>query len=327
MIDNTLKIKAMKVVLTLQRDKFPNGSNTKTIYSASLPGYLHIDALINRQPGWEGNNAIVTIYGMTVEDCNALTRYNTLNVEWYNQVQVFADYIDVTANQDGTYSQEAVIAACDKLPLIYMGIVISAGANFNDPNRPFTIQSTIIFQALAALGNSTSINQPTTLSAAIQSMINDENNTNPELKYKLISIFPVEQQINNANYIGSFASKLKQICTDYNYQVFQTFENDGTIGLVINQVGITNDATPKTLSSQTGMIGYPIVMPFGIMAKEFFNPNTNVNDVIYLDTDYTAINSSKAGNYVIWQMSSNLQTNGSYWDSSIVLYNAVKRIG
>jgi hypothetical protein len=180
---------------------------------------------------------------------------------------------------------------------------------------------------LSALGNSTSINQPTTLSSAIQSMINDENNTNPELKYKLISIFPVEQQINNANYVGSFASKLKQICNDYNYYVFQTFENDGTIGLVINQIGITNDANPKILSSQTGMIGYPVPIPFGITAKEFFNPNTNVNDIIYLDTDYTAINSSQAGNYVIWQISSDLQINGNNWESSIFLYDAFKRIG
>ena len=41
---NALKIRGCKIILTLQKGVFPNsgGSNTKTIYSASLPGFLHL---------------------------------------------------------------------------------------------------------------------------------------------------------------------------------------------------------------------------------------------------------------------------------------------
>src|SRR5271169_2826362 len=87
-----MKIRGMKVILSLQQGggAFPaTGANTKTIYSASLPGYLHIEANINRLPAWQGNTASVVIYGMTKEDCIAATKFNPIYVQFYNQIQIY----------------------------------------------------------------------------------------------------------------------------------------------------------------------------------------------------------------------------------------------
>ncbi len=313
-----MRIRAMKIVLTLQQGSFPNGNNVKTIYAASLPGFLHAEANIQRMPAWLGNTAVVVIYGMTDYDCFQATKYNiTIDRSYYNQVQVYAGYLEnISANNDGSYTQGIVTAAIDKLPIVFLGQVASAGADFNDPNRPFIIQAVVTTQALSVINQPTSVSIPTNLSTIIQGMITTQNNTNPQITYNLSSVSP-DTVVNNAHYSGSFSSKLQQICSDYGYQFRIIMTSTNIQNIEVTKIGTSLGSNATTLSSSTGMIGYPTVLPFGIAVREFFDPNRSINDRINLETFYTPL----AQTYYVWQMASILQTNGDAWESNLTLYS------
>lgn len=318
---NSLKIRGMKVVLTLQKGAFPahGGANVKTIYATSLPGYLHVDAMIQRLPAWLGNNAIVTIYGMTKDDCEAATKFNSINIQYYNQIQIFAGYISPTPNKDGSFDQQAVIAECDKLSQVFLGQILSAGVDYNDPNRPFVLQANVTAQSVVRILQSTVTNTSHNFSQVVTTMITTHNNSNPQIRYELDSVNP-DQIVNNCYYTGSFKQQLETICTDYNYQfniLMPSTNSPNTQRLEFTKIGISTGRTKTTLNSSTGMIGYPTVLPFGIAIKEFFNPRRSINDNITLDTYYTPLK----GNYYVWQMQSQLQTNDAAWETTLTLYS------
>ncbi len=325
---NVMKIRGMKIVLTLQRGTFNSqGANTKTIYSASLPGFLHIDVALQRLPAWQGNSAMISIYGMTLEDCFSATKFNSINVAYYNQVQIFAGYLPpLTANRDGSFNEIDVTNAIDQLPIVFLGQILTAAPNLNNVNRPFIIQAVLITQALATMGSSLNNNVQTNLSTVIKSIINSYNSTLPQIEWQLNNVYP-DQQINNAHYTGSPAQQLQSLCADYGYQIRVSFPNlQDPAATQIQTLDITKTGTapPNSpidiLNSSNGMIGYPNVAPFGIQVREYFNPLRSINDQINLQTYFTPIDSSIAGNYFVWQILSILQTHGDEWESQITLY-------
>lgn len=312
----------MKVVLTLETGGagFPEaqGANTKTIYSASLPGYLHVEANIQRFPEWLANTAVVAIFGMTDDDCFAATKYNiTVDRPWYNQIQIFAGYLDNAVQlPDGTYSQDAIISEIDKLPLAFLGEIVSAGADFNDTNRPFIIQANITLQALSVLSQSTSVNNSTSMATVVQNMAAAYNSTNPQIKYQLRSVTP-DQIINNTHLNGTFVNQVQQLCNDYGYQLRIINSNQPNTQLLqITKIGNAVTGNTQILSPDNGMIGFPVVLPYGIAVREFYNPNRSLNDLISLQTYYTPL----AQNYYVWQMQTFLQTLGDSWETVLTLY-------
>lgn len=323
-----MKIRGVKLVLTLQKGNFPEitGSNEKTIYAASLPGYLHVDINLSRLPALlGGNNSVVTIYGMTTADCFAATKFNyTIESPYYNQIQVYADYINPPVQTDGTFLQSDVITELEKLPLTYMGQIISAGADFNNPDRPFVIQSVVSLQAVSTYVFPSVFNSTTTFSAAVQAMINNYNNSfpTPTIVYQFGSVFP-DSVINNGSYTGPFFRQLNQICNDYSYQVRMSLPTNAITPnvqvLTFTQIGSSSEVAPQDLSTETGMIGYPTILPFGVAVKEYFNPRRSINDIINLITYYTPLASTAAGNYYVWNVVSHLQTNDEEWSNTLTL--------
>lgn len=317
-----LKIRAIKIILILELGSFPEGGvNTKTIYGASLPGYLHIEANVQRMPGLFNNSLVAVIYGMTTEDCIAATKFNPLQVQYYNQVQFYAGYIDVAPQPDGTYDQAQVTAAMDQLPIYYQGEILVAAPDFNDPNRPFVIQSTLACQSLVTLLPPTNSHSPQNFSAVVQSMISSYNSSGQQIQYSL-QFTTLDTTVNNANYSGSFLQQLQQMCNDYNYQYRITFSatSPNNQQIEITNLGITSGAVSQVLNADNGMIGYPVVLPMGVGVKEFFNPNRSINDSINLETYLTPLSSAVAGVYSPWSITSILQTNGDAWESMLTLY-------
>jgi hypothetical protein len=310
-----LKIRAVKVVLTLERGAFFNNSNTKTIYACSLPGYIHVDATVQRMPSYFGNNAVVTIYGMTKDDCEAATKYNTLNMQFYNQVEIYAGYIDSKFGDTNKFGQSDVEEAMDLLPEIFVGAVMTAYTDFNDVNRPFIIHSNFMAGNIARLMQHTTINNQTNFSQFAQSIINNFNHSQTLVKWNLGGVFP-EQIINNGSYSGTHIQQLHALCHDYNMQMIMNVGKDNSINITFSQIGYNNGGQKFILNTETGLIGYPVALPFGIAVKEFFNPQRNVNDSIKLETYYKAL----AGDYYVWQMQSVLQTMDDLWESSLTLY-------
>lgn len=309
-----LKIRAVKVVLTLEKSTYSNGLNTKTIYSASLPDYLHTEVMIQRTANFQGNTAVISIYGMLLDDVFDATKFNPSEVLLYNTVSVYAGYINPRANEDGSYNQGDVEIECDKLPLIWLGSVLCAYPDFNDVNRPFIIQSNVNVSALSTNIQALDINTQVTLSTAVKTIVNNYNDTQPNILWKLINVIP-DCQVNNAHYTGDARTQLTQLLESYNYQVRFVPEDDNAQGLYISQVGINYADNPSDLSSDTGMIGYPTVLPFGITVKEYFNEERSINDVINLQTYFKPLE----GKYYVWQESILLQTNGDEWSDTLML--------
>lgn len=316
-----MKIRAMKIVLQLQKNKFPNGADTKIIYSASLVGYLHCEVNINRQAGWYGNTAQATIYGMTNDDINTMSKYNDFYLTIENQMRIYAGYIDVQPNTDGTYNNGAVNNAIDQLPLIFQGAITNAGVDYNNVDRPFTINCIISLASLTSSINNLSINSPQSLSTVLSTIVNNYNSTNPNaIQYAIGNLGnATDVYVNNRHVQGAnFITQITDLLNDYGYYALIRYSNN------VNYIDVyligQGSGKVSILSSATGMIGYPVIQAIGISAREYFNPARSVGDVITLQTYYTALDSSTQGNYTVWQQNIILQTMGDYWDSNLVMY-------
>lgn len=317
---NSLKIRAMKVVLTLQKGTFHNDTNIKTMYGCSLAGYLHMDASIQRMSSFTGCNAVIDIFGMLLADCESATKFNpnAVDIKFYDQVQIYAGYIDSKYGDTTLYNISDVEKAIDQLPIVFSGLVITAYTDFNNPTRPFKIQANLYAGNINKIMNSTVVNTQTNFSSIVQSIINNFNNSQSLVKWYIKSIFPIDVTVNNGVYSGTHIQQLQALCVDYNMHFTFTLPDAQGVGISFSFIGYNaNSQQQFTLNSQTGLIGYPTVIPFGLQAKEFFNPNRNINDKIILETSYKAL----AGTYYVWQMSMILQTNDEMWETTLTLLN------
>jgi hypothetical protein len=320
-----MKIRAVKLVLTLGDGKFSNGENQKTIYSVSLAGYLHTQINLERNMGINGNNATINIFGMTIDDCNSLTILNpdSLSVSnLSNQVEIYAGYLNTESypitNPDGTYNQANIITLCDILPEVFLGKVISANPNYNDPNRPFIIQAMISGASSYKILEPLSISTPQSLTTVLTTMIASVNKVDKNRQYVLGSIVP-ETIIQSGVYNADFNTILYAICQDYGYQEHRKFEGKKVI-ISLSQLGVGLDSTTSILKADdgscTGMIGYPMSAPFGIIVQTYYNPDRNVGEVVTLESWAKIYNA----NWRIWSISSVLCTQDEQWQSVLVLY-------
>ena len=107
--------------------KFAGGYNTKVITCNSGANQLTADIDISMYSGLQPGIANIVIYGLSIDDINAFSRINLVgNLMYQNWVEIYAGY-----NVDNSGLP----------PLVFRGQVAFAGANFNDPNRPFKIYS------------------------------------------------------------------------------------------------------------------------------------------------------------------------------------------
>lgn len=321
-----MRVKAMKVVITLAGGTFANGTNQKIIYATSLPNYLHAQAIINRNTGINGNTCNLTIFGMTVEDCNSLAIINpdALSVSNLNtQLEIYADYIDPPANADGSYDQDYIIQLCDVLPMCFLGQVISGSPNYNDVNRPFTIEAMLAGASSYKLLNTT-VAGSTTFKSLVQSILDVFDltksvlPTDAEISYTLGTVVP-DTVVTNGIYSGSLHTQLQQLCHDYGYQYWESMTKNDAIQLNFTQVGIGINSTSILKpddGSCTGMIGYPTSSAFGILVVAFFNPTRQVGSCVTVESSATIYN----GDWRIWSSQSMLSTQEDAWQSTFLLY-------
>lgn len=327
---NNLQIRAVKIVLTLQKGAFANDNNQKTMYCCSLPGYLYCDVNISRAPGWQGNTAQLTVYGMTTEDCLTAMKFNSVSgfLSLENQVEIYAGYITPVAQRDLTYKQADVTKAIDALPLVYRGAITSASPDFNNVDRPFSISSIMSLSSISSVLPPLNLNASSTLDSVINDLIAKYKQANPDgIQYKLGSIYPVAPVVSNGHYSSDdFIQQITQLCEDYGYHAIFRFA-DGYNIIDISLIGQASpSAQPNIISADNGMIGYPVVLPFGVQVNEYFQPTRSVNDIITLKTYVTPLDSSKAGDYVVWQQSIQLETQGDNWLSVLLLYGKVSQV-
>lgn len=318
---SNLKVRCIRVLLELDKSVFNDtGSNVKEIIATSLYGSINIDVKLKERPLVTGNTCEITIYGMKLEDCFSATKFNSVYMSLYNKVSVFAGYLpeDTDFNSDNL---DQVVR--DEIPLVYNGVISHAGVDLNNKNRPFSISSVMWAGNSVTILPPTNISTSTKIETVIRNLVNNNNNTNTDLQYQLFfTQGDREIKINEANYTGDFVEQLKHICNDYGYTFLISNNN-----LYVTPIGEpTNVKETITISKETGLLGYPVVMPLLFKCKIWFNPNVLVYQRVYLDTYYKPLNntpgSPNRGNnndtyYLVAEKNSTLTTNNKFWETDL----------
>lgn len=292
---NNLFTRYMTIKLIMDKGQFPGAAgsanenaNVKIINCNSGIGNITADANINIGGGFNPSSANVVIYGLLESDINAYSRYSNPFEMFANSIEIYAGY---ALGDNGLP------------PLIYVGQIIMAGADLNNPNRAFIIKS------MTSVINQNTVSQP----------------TNPKGQIALNDLFGsiVAQQQglsytpNNVTgfatspvYTGSVIEQLQQATADYSYQM----------KVLNNQVLIAPKGQPfisqsASLNASNGMLGYPAVTEFGIDVRCRFNPSIQFGQSINIESRLNIAN----GNWWINGMSHVLQNQGAKWETLLHL--------
>lgn len=249
----SLLTRYITINLILDQGQFAGGSagqNEKIITANSDNDSLSVEVVIQKSGGFLQNSANITIYGMTIEDCNSFTRFNQLSpLQMYaNRVQVYAGY------SLGTNGLP---------PLAYDGQVYIAGADFNNPSRPFKIVSLAGIYSQNVVAPHTNPQGAVSLSNLFQGIIS--NSQNPNLVYMPNN---VQGTVSNVVYTGSWIQQMQHACDDYGYQ----FTLDGN-NVMIAPKGSAYTNAVFNLSADTGMLGYPNIVQLGVDVRTRYNPS------------------------------------------------------
>lgn len=289
----------MAIRLILDEGAFPSAptadgqsQNVKTIFANSDINSLTVEADITLASGLEPNSAYITIFGMTIEDCNQFSRFNQLfPAQLYaNTVEVYAGY---TVDSSGLP------------PLVFKGQVYRAAPDFSNENRRFVIESYsgIYNQNLIASATNPSGDVP--LNTLFQGIVQKSPD---DITYNANN---VTGTTNCPLYMGSWINQLQMACNDYGYQM----------KLVNNEVYISPKGTPYvndilTLSMDNGMLGSPMLVDLGVDVRCRFNPAIKFGQQITIQSIYQ----SKAnGTWWINGYSHTLQNRGAKWESKLKL--------
>lgn len=289
----------MAIKLILDSGQFPSApsdtgvpQNVKTIFANSDQNSLTVNATITKASGLEPNSAVLTIYGMTIEDCNQFSRFNqTYPLNLYeNAIEIYAGY-SVDANGFP--------------PLVYKGQVYLAGGNFNDPSRPFTIVSYSGIYNQNLISSITNPQGDVALDTLFQGIVQKSPDN---LTYQSNG---VKGNTNCPIYSGSWISQLNYACKDYGYQF--KLDDDKVLVTAINNAYSEN---LLTINKDTGMIGYPIIVDLGIDVRYRFNPSVQFGQKVKVESTLQQLAN---GTWYINGMSHTLQNRGAKWESAFKL--------
>ena len=331
---NNLKIRCIRLLITLNTKTFNDNYQTKEIIAYSLPNSLHIDVNISKPNAVYSSTATVTIYGMNLEDIFSATKFNIVNATYENEIQIYAGYISqdyINTLPENFKCSDLDDFVRNNISLVYGGQMVTAGVDMNNVNRPFTISSVMTgISSLQQLQNYDHSNgKLTSFSTVIKNIVALYNNTvEKSNQYNVLfsqyyanrNIY--DKKINIGVYGGSLLKQIKAICNDYNY----TLKIDGN-DIYIGTPSLSFGDNPKLLNADNGMIGYPDFSNTYLNAKMYFDNSILTGDFIYLDTQYTPLNnypytSLKQGNndkYQIWSSDIALSTMGNNWFNKMTI--------
>ncbi|APA83245.1 baseplate hub protein [Francisella tularensis] len=323
---NNLKIRCIKVELTLEKGRFPDiaGSATKVVIGYSIPNSLHISANLKEEMNVYGNTASICIFGMKREDCEVLTRYNSFGLQYYHAIKVYAGYLDV--GNDDYKSVEKILQQkgdnkyTNNLPLVYSGNIAIAMMDMNDKNRPFYITANSMGKTTYSILKPVTINNEKDIKELAREIVeeyNQKNNDDFQIVFDDYGGF-VSKKVSNLHYESDTAlSQLKKLLEDNDYNFRIKNKVIYVSQLLSNHSSRSNSLT---LNKDNGMIGYPVVDSLYFKAKMYYNHNFNAGRKIILDTTYRALN-NKDNNieYRIFAINSILETNGPMWESELII--------
>lgn len=248
---STLLTRYIAIKLILDEGVFPSTStNERIIFANSTPNNFTTEITINKTTGFTQCSADITIYGLNKADCNAFSRFNVQGT-----FQLFKNHVEIYAGY--------TVDAKGLPPLAFNGQVFKAGADFNNASRPFKIEAImgVINQNTPALATNPEGTIP--LDALFKSIVAKD----PSGKYVYQGNL-VKGTTSNVVYTGSWMKQLQDACEHYGYQT----RLDGN-KVYVTPIGQNYLNTNYVLNSDNGMLGYPIIDDFGVIARMRFNPS------------------------------------------------------
>jgi hypothetical protein len=297
MYPDNIGTRYMTIKLILDEGVYPSsmqggtGSNVKIITCNSDVNSLTAEVTITKATGFMDCSAYVTIYGLTIDDINAFSRHN---VSYASQIP--ANRIEIYA---GYEVDDAGIP-----PFAYSGQIRRAGANLNDPSRPFVIVSQVGITNQNTISPSTSFAGTVSLNTMFESMAKQ---VNPPLVYQGYNINGTAL---NPNYYGGIGEQIKQAAADHGC----TTRIDGD-KLYVTKVGQPFSDLVYDISAQNGMLGYPAVTEFGIDVRCRYTPAINFGQKIHVTSQLLIAN----GDWYINGMMTVLQNRGAKWETVLKL--------
>lgn len=184
------------------------------------------------------------IWGMTLEQMDGLTIFGPIMQERrYNE-------ISVSAGDEG-----------GKMSLVYVGVIYRAYADMNSaPSVPFNIQAYSAAQDQVNIVDGRSYSGSVDVAVIMADLAKDMGKT---LENNGVSVI-----LRDRTYTGSALTQAVEAARDANINI-----NVDRNKLIIWQKDGERSNEPVTISTKTGLVGYPVFSGQGVMCTTLFNPD------------------------------------------------------
>jgi hypothetical protein len=245
------------VQITLGSDTFQNGSDTITVSGLRVSALIH--SFQGSRGGW-GSDAAIRISGMKNADMAKLSTLGyTGNVYRGDSATPIINTVNVYAGDDAT-----------GMSLVFAGSVTSGRVNYNaQPQVGLDLVCNALtgmqFQSMAG----SSYRGTMSVASMLQAICNAAS---PALGFVNNG---VAAKLSNHAVGGSPLNQIRDICLASG--IFWTIKGEtGNQTLYIWPPGSNVDSTIIDVGPDTGMIGYPEYIPYGLSVSCLFNPSISM---------------------------------------------------
>lgn len=295
---SNLKARYMTAKFTLSQGVYPNSGGSQTLFVPlnSTVGNLYGEINIRNEIGLNNNSAAISLFGLENETIKTLSRINlNSNYDLWtdNQVDIYAGYV---LDSDSGLP-----------PLVYTGQIRSAGADYNNTERPFVVQSLQGGVSRNVVSPPTSISGNISINDLLKSLAN-RNGSNYVGN-------GVTGSVSNIAYDGSLIQQIEKICRDYN--LVKNWDFTKNI-LYVSPSGTALSNQVYELNVNTGMIGSPQPLEDGVSVAAYFNPSLVLGQTVNLTSAYYDYVNRP---WIINAMFHILQNRGTDWLTVMTLNN------
>lgn len=281
----SFKKRRLIVQFTLSKGEFKGGEGNSYRITD-----LAMSCSVEKLGAPDFGKASVTVYGLPRE---IMEQLSTLNM---HPMFVKRNYVNIFAGDDiEGYSQ------------IFAGSITKASAEFNGaPDVAFKVEARLgFFGSVTAQGdNVISGSQPVSNFIALQAQ-----KTGMTFKNE-----GVTAQVKNSVFTGSPIEQARQAARQVGAELIIDDEQ-----MILIKNGASRKGNVPVLSSESGLLGYPVMTQNGIELKAIFNPNFRFAGLI----EIKSLVPKTSGQWRIIKLTHSLSSNmpnGGQWESAITAY-------
>lgn len=301
--------KQLKIRFDIQPNTEDDGG--KSAYSMEFSG-LRIHAEITLAPHSVTSQAHIIVFGLSANTMNSLTLVRGIgrNVNLYTGNRVVLFSVDEKGNET----------------LVFDGTIMQAIADYNQqPQVPMHIFATSFLRLAMLQPKPVSMKGNIPVPAICRGILDAYNQTvkNEAGKFTLEDN-GVDAVLTDPALDGSYLAMLRQICNETGIRGFVEGQQ-----YVITPADKERNIPALEISSETGLIGYPTIIPNGCIIRAEYNPYYRLLAPIVVKSKIIQFQKGIAqkidtileGRFTLFQLSHKLQseTPGGAWQSEMKL--------